>query len=379
MTVLFIRIIRRIFWIVCKLLPVKRNKVLFQSYYGRGYSDNPKYIAEQLLAGDVPLDLVWVTNGVEPADTPAGFRTVKFRTLRYIYEISTARVWVDNARKEYCLKKKNQFYMQCWHGGLALKRIEKAVADKLDPIYIRMAKMDSRFADVMLSNCDTMTRDIRENFWYPEGDILQKGLPRNDCLVNFRAEDTAAKKVELGLQEDIHYILYAPTFRRNHSLAPYNMDYARCCRAFEQRFGGEWKLLLRLHPNIFKLAGDLQFDQRYVVNATAYPDIQQLYMASDCIITDYSSVIFDFMLLDRPAFLYASDIEEYRQDRDNFFDLFSLPFSVSQDNDELEQNIRQFDEQTYFRRMEEFRAQQGMNETGKASQYAAQWILDKIR
>ena len=108
---LFFRLFRRLFWIICRAFPVKNNKIVFQSYYGRGYSDNPKYLAEALRKSGKALDFVWVTNGREDSAVPDGFRVVRFRGLRYIYEMSTAKVWVDNSRKEYCMKKKNQYYM----------------------------------------------------------------------------------------------------------------------------------------------------------------------------------------------------------------------------------------------------------------------------
>jgi len=119
---LLMRASRRAFWVLCRILPVKRNKIVFQSYYGRAYSDNPKYIAEKLRKTGKDIDFVWVTNGVEEPKAPEGFRVVLFRSFKYIYEMSTAKIWVDNSRKEYCMKKKNQYYMQTWHGGFALKR-----------------------------------------------------------------------------------------------------------------------------------------------------------------------------------------------------------------------------------------------------------------
>ena len=95
---LLMRLLRRAFWVVCRIFPVKENKIVFQTFYGRGYSDNPKYIAEKLRETGKDLDFVWVTNGKEDPNVPEGFRVVLFRNFKYIYEMSTAKIWVDSAR-----------------------------------------------------------------------------------------------------------------------------------------------------------------------------------------------------------------------------------------------------------------------------------------
>lgn len=375
---LLLRVLRRIFWIVCKVLPVKRNKVVFQSYYGRGYGDNPKYIADALIEAGEPIDYVWVVNGPGDYKLPACFRTVQFRSFRYIYEMSTARVWVDNSRKEYCMKKRNQYYMQTWHGSLGLKKSENMVPDKLSKKYIQMATRDAEQCDVMISNCDTLTSEYREFFWYPEGEIIQKGLPRNDRLLTYTAADVDRIKSELQIDGKYKLFLYAPTFRADHDLSAYDIDYRRCKQVLEKKFGGEWKILLRLHPNVFKLSDNISFDPDVVVNASYYSDMQELYMIADMLVTDYSSVIFDFLLLERPSMLYASDIAKYREERDYFFEFSELPFSLCETNDELETEILNFDEQTYLTKIQEFKKLHGFCDTGESSQYAARWILDKI-
>lgn len=95
---------------------------------------------------------------------PEGFRVVRFRNFKYIYEMSTAKIWVDSCRKEYCIKKKNQYYMQTWHGGFAFKKVERAVESELDPRYVRQAKRDAKQTDVMLSNSNASSKVYREDF-----------------------------------------------------------------------------------------------------------------------------------------------------------------------------------------------------------------------
>lgn len=376
---LILRILNRAFWIICRIFPIKKNKIVFQSYYGRGYGDNPKYIAEALIKSDEDLELVWVVNGKEKPDFPPCIRTVAFRSFKYIYEMSTAKVWVDNSRKEYCMKKKNQYYMQTWHGGLGMKKVENMVPEKLSSEYLRMAKRDASQCDVMLSSCDTLTSDYRNYFWYPQGEIIQKGLPRNDRLLSFTQSDVARIKKSLDIKDGVKLLLYAPTFRENHDLSVYDIDYKRCKEALEEKFGGKWKILLRLHPNVFKLSDNIEYDPEVLINASYYPDMQELYMISDMLITDYSSVIFDFLLIEKPSLLYASDVSKYRLERDYYFDFSELPFTLCENNDQLIKAILSFEEAEYKKAIKAFKELHGFCDCSNASDYAAEWILNKVK
>ena len=137
-------------------------------------------------------------------------------------------------------------------------------------------------------------------------------------------------------------------------------------------------MLLRMHPGIFDAADNIKFDEHFVINASHYPDIQDLYIISDFLITDYSSVIFDFALLRRRAAFYAVDIAEYMTDRGFYFSLFDFPFEVCQNNDEAEKMILNFDDKTYFEKLNEFLKEQDFSDNGKASDAAAEWILKHI-
>ena len=251
------------------------------------------------------------------------------------------------------------------------------IPEKLSKPYLRMAKRDAAYCDVMLSNCNTLTEQYRQFFWYPEGEIIQKGLPRDDCLLTYTAEDVERIRAQFEIDSKCKLLLYAPTFRDNNDLSVYDIDYRRCKQALEKKFGGEWKVLLRLHPNVFKLSDNISYDPDVVINASYYPDMQELYMIADMLITDYSSVIFDFLLLERPSLLYASDIAKYREERDYYLKFSELPFALCENNDELETEILNFDVQNYLKKVGEFKMLHGFSETGKSSDYAARWILDK--
>ena len=169
-------------------------------------------------------------------------------------------------------------------------------------------------------------------------------------------------------------MLYAPTFRRDMGLGAYDMDYARCVRALGRRFGGEWLILAKLHPNVAEKAAQLDLDPRYVRNASDYPDIQELYLACDGLVSDYSSVMFDFMITGKPCFLYVKDLAAYRGDRNFYFDLDRLPFLRAEDNDQLEEALLGFDPQEQARRTQAFYQEFGIVESGAAASRAVDYL-----
>ena len=367
-------------WLLYRALPVQKNKVVFTSFYGRGASDNPKAIVDELAKRPEQLDIVWLAKDTAHAGVPEGVRVVPYDTPAAIREMSTAKVWVDNCRKGARNKKKGQYYMQTWH-GFALKRIERDVADKLNTpenaAYAEYAKRDSAQIDAIISNSTFMTKIYQESFWY-HGPVLEYGSPRNDLLVHPSADARKTIAKALHLPEDCRYIMYAPTFRADHSLDAYNLDYHAACHACEQRFGGKWIMLVRLHPGVMQLAKDLKFDNQVTFDATAFDDMQLLLSACDAVITDYSSLMFDFALTRRPCFQFATDIDAYKTDRNFYFPIDETPFPLAKSNAEMVQHILDFDDAAYQKDWDAFYQKMGFCEDGQATQRCVQWILDKI-
>lgn len=368
-------------WILYRALPVQNNKVVFSSFYGRGASDNPKAIVDALANCSEKLDIVWLAKDPAHAGVPEGVRVVRYDTPAAIRELSTAKVWVDNCRKGARYKKKGQYYMQTWH-GFALKRIERDVADKLNTpenaVYAAYAKRDSAQIDAIISNSTFMTKIYQQSFWY-DGPVLAYGSPRNDILVHPPVQAKKQVARTLQLPEDCRYILYAPTFRADHSLQAYDLDYRAVCDACEQRFGGKWIALVRLHPNIMQLAKELTFDRKTTFDATAFDDMQLLLSACDAVITDYSSLMFDFALTRRPCFQFATDIDAYKTDRNFYFPIDETPFPLAKSNAEMVQYIRNFDDSAYQKDWDAFYKKMGFCEDGQAAQRCVQWILNKIK
>ena len=362
-------------WVIGRLLPVKQNRVVFSSFYGRGYGDNPKAIAQALLDQADHLELIWLTKGPrEAASLPQNIRACPYNSIKRGIALGTAKVWVDNCRKGAPFKKPGQRYMQTWH-GFALKRIEGDAQNSLPEEYRSYALRDSRQIDLMISDSRHMTNVYRSAFWY-EGEIAELGAPRNDllCGEERRVAEEKARQT-LGVSPEEHLVLYAPTFRADHSLDACCLDFTRLKEACEARFGGSFRVLVRLHPNIAAQAEAFLRDRPEVLNVTGYPDGQELMAAADLLITDYSSMMFDFLLTGRPCFLFATDIDAYRQDRNFYFSLDALPFPLAGDNDALDRAIRDFDEDNYRKSAESFNSAQGIITDGNAGVQCAKQIL----
>lgn len=365
-------------WTIGRMLPIEQNKIVISSYYGRGFGDNLRPIAEELLRRDKDLKIVWLTAGENAAASlPKGITAVEYNSLDRIKELSTAKVWLDNCRKGARQKREGQIYVQTWH-GFALKRIEKDVCDTLGDGYEEYAMRDSAQTDLIVSDSRFMTEVYRRTFWY-DGEIQEFGSPRNDALINGDEETYKLVRSRFELPEDCRIVLYAPTFRADKSMEPYSIDYARLRKSCEARFGGRFAVLIRLHPNIMKQAEELTFDNETTFDASAYQDMQELLSAADVVITDYSSLMFDFMLTRRPCFQYASDIEAYRNDRNFNFSLDKLPFPLAENNDELESKILGFDDAEYQNRLKKFNEEFGIIADGQAASRCVDWILDKMK
>ncbi|MBR3176467.1 CDP-glycerol glycerophosphotransferase family protein [Candidatus Saccharibacteria bacterium] len=361
------RLIFRItYFIICVFTKVDDNKIVITNYYGKGYGDNGKYICDELIRRDGKYNIVWLVEDINEK-MPSRVKVVKIKSIRSFYELATAKIWIDNCRKPYYLrKKKNQFYIQTWHGSFAIKKIEEAAEKELDKVYILNAKNDSKMMDLALSSNRLMTEIYEKYFWY-NGQILECGCPRNDIIIN-QPVDIKEKIINAcKLDKGINICLYAPTFRKDKSLAPYNINYEELRKELKKKFGGRWAILIRLHPNITAKSKELNFFNEYIKDVSRYSDMQELLAASDFMITDYSSCIFDYALSKKPCCIYASDIEKYVDDRGFNISLNEYPFDIARNNDELSQTIASFDTAKFTERINAFYRRYRCKEDGKAS------------
>lgn len=350
--------------------PIKKNKIFLFSFYGSHYGCNPKYISEYML-NNCPqgqFDMVWAFNHPESLENKAGFRVVKTMSLKYFYEMCTSRVIITNFRTtDLFVKRKGQYYIQTWHSSLRLKQIEKDAKENLPEEYVRMAKNDSKKCDLLLSGCKYSTDIFRRSFWF-DGEIFEYGTPRNDLLFekNLKLKEKVFERINISIRKKV--LLYAPTFRKNNELDVYDLEYEKVLRTLKERFGGNWVCLVKLHPHLQSKSKNI-VQGNDVVDVTGYDDIQELLSISDVLITDYSSLMFDYAITKKPCFLYVPDYKEYiKQDRKLYFDLLALPFRAAMSKEQLKKEIKQFDHETYASDLTIFQEEIGSFENGKASE-----------
>lgn len=363
------RRIRNIISFPLLFVPIQNKKIVVSNYKGKGYGDNGKYIVEEIIKQELDYDIVWLLkrNLVGKVELPSQVRVVEYGTYKCLYELATAKIWIDNCRKDFSpAKKKDQFYIQTWHSPLRLKKIEKDAQDSLSSEYIRMGIKDSKECDLMISGCDFSWNIYRNSFWY-DGEILKCGTPR--CDLFFNNNKNIRKKVynEFKLNTNTKLILFAPTFRTDTGIESYLLEFGEILKVLEIRFGGEWKLLVRLHPNVSDQSSLIEYSDS-IINATNYHDMQELLSSVDILITDYSSSMFDMAIANKICFLHGKDVEHYlEKERDMYFDFGELPFDFSKTDDQLIDNILKFDEKIYRDKLDTFSKKVNLYETGTAS------------
>ena len=197
-------------WQIFVHLPLKKKKVIFCNFYGGGFGDNPKFIAEEMIRRKLDFEMYWVCAHPEMV-FPEPIKAVKPNSTMFAYHMATAKFLVENTRRQYYfIKRPNQFYIQTWHGGPGLKKVEKDVESALSKEYIAYAKRDSASIDLFLSCCKWCSDLYHRSFWY-DGPILERGIPKNDMYFYDKGE--ARKKVEEYYQipSGKKLVLYRPS------------------------------------------------------------------------------------------------------------------------------------------------------------------------
>lgn len=364
-------------------LPIRKGTVMCWSYDFKQFSCNPRYMTDYILENNPEFKVYWVfKKNISTSNVDSRVKCIRFHSWEYYIVANTAEFLITNCRTDpyryYWKKRQGQKYIMTWHGGVALKQVEKDAEDKLGYSYLRKAKTDSKVCDLMISGARIQTRLLSEKFWY-NGEILEKGTPR--CDIFFRDDIHSSIKAKVmdiyKIPSDARIVLYAPTFRRSKSIEPYRIDWKEVIDALKQFYAcTEVKVLLRLHPNLMKKVDTAPLlNSPDVIDATSYHDMQELMCISDMLISDYSSSMFDFTLLGRPCILYATDLKEY--ERGYYFNFQDLPFPLAESQDELVSCIRAFDLEKYQEDVRRFNSEDiGMVEDGNASRSLMEWMKE---
>ena len=364
----------RLILCIFKIIPIYKDKILFINYSGKGYGDNSKYIHEQLVKKNVKC--YWVLNNLNDK-MPDDIVKVKNKSTLYFYHLFTSKIIINNSRfPGYIRIRKKQYYIQTWHGDLQLKKIEWDAEDVLDYGYRRAMKTDTAMTDLMLSNSDHFTKICRKAFRY-SGEVMEVGSPRNDILLD-RPKDVASRvRSYFSIKENENILLYAPTFREDYKHNPYDIDFDKLKNKLLQVTGKEWRILIKLHPKI-RDPRRLIKKNRNTIDANGYVDIQELIISCDLLITDYSSVMFDAMIAEKPVIIYAKDADDYINTRGCYFSLSELPFLIVKNSSDLNTSLNSDFLKKYQHGYNDFKTKIGLKETGMAGKLVADKIMDII-
>ncbi|RSK35676.1 CDP-glycerol--glycerophosphate glycerophosphotransferase [Bhargavaea beijingensis] len=304
-----------------RVLPVKKNKVFLESGLGKSLGDSPKEIYDVLQKSGKDYEFVWSYNRRFP-NKPQNTKVVKRLSPGYYYHLATSGYWINNQNfPTYIKKRKGTRYLQTWH-GTPLKRMlhDIELIHGRDETYLERVSSAIQEWDALISPSRYATECFRSAFRY-KGPVIEQGYPRNDVFYQGMDNDQLeAIRNKLGIAPGKKVILYAPTFRDNENIGnKFIMDIPMDFERFKERFGEEYVLLTRLHvvvSNKLRIPKELSDT---VINASNYPDIQELMLISDILITDYSSVWFDFLNTNQPILFYTYDFEEYRDSIRGFY------------------------------------------------------------
>ena len=350
---------------------VEKNKVYFSCFHGRMYNESPKYICEALHEIYPEGKFVFRLNkaGMQQDDIPPYVIKVKQLSLKMLYHMATAKVIVKNTNfKPYMKKFADQYYVQTWHGDRGYKRIALDAHPDQPERY-----PDNKYMDLALAG-STFARDIsfRRAFRY-DGEILMAGVAKNDILVHPPEGLDQKVRAKLGIKEGEKVLLYAPTFRdkTSGSRQKANFSLKKLKDALENAHGCKWRILVRGHMLNTGVNGDEGTD------VSLYPDVSELLLISDMLITDYSSIAYDYILLNRPVIHFHADREEYVEESRKFqFDPEELPFIIAHSEEELIKiAVNPPDAEENCREICDF---YGVYESGNAAMQAAEYIRRQL-
>lgn len=369
-----------------KKAKIDEKMVIFETFMGRQYGCNPKAIFEYMIGDKRFYDFrfVWVLNDVAKAEEiPENDRVtvVRLRSDEYYRAYASAKYVVTNSNLDYGIaKSEGQVFLQTWHGtplkrlrcdieiesGNALNSlVEINQKNDLDVIRYDYFISPSAFASEKFKTAFNLKKLGKEDI------LIETGYPRNDLLYNFDENYAEIIRTKLGIPEEKRVILYAPTFRDNqHDGAGYTYDTHIDFDRLKKEISDDYVVLFRAH---YFVASQFYFSkyEGFVYDVSGLDDITQLYIIADLLITDYSSVFFDYANLNRPMIFYMYDLEEYATGIRGFYiDVNELPGPIVKTEDELIREISSLDKmhEKYSEKYEVFNNKYNYLDDGNASE-----------
>lgn len=370
--------------------------VVFNSFNGKTYGCSPKAVYEYMISHEEFSDwqFIWTFKNAKKhkfLEENPNTKVVKQTARVYERKLAQAKYWITNYRvPDHVWPKPEQVYVQCWHGtplkrlGYDLETSENAI-DSIADIRSKY-DMDAKKFTYILSPSQFASEkfisawNLKETGM--EDKVMEVGYPRNDLLLNYHTEDIRKIKEYIGIPEDKKVILYAPTWRDNQHEAgvgftyDLNVDFERLRR----ELGDEYVILFRVH---YLVASHFSFDdfEGFIYNVSNYDDINHLYLIADLLITDYSSVFFDYGILKKPMLFYMYDLDDYKDSiRGFYFGIDKLPGRIITEEEELPDAIRDSIENfVYDEKYREFNETFSHMEDGQASARFVATVFPEVK
>ncbi len=370
---------------IFRRMSLKEDWVFVESFFGKSYSDSPKYLYEYMLEHYPGKYKYILCVNEKTKDMKGNPICCKLNSLKYVYYSSRAKYLILNVRQPaWFFKRPGQVFLETWH-GTPLKKL----AFDLDDIHAasqdhkRMFYRQTREWDYLISANPFSTEVFQSAFCFPEEKILEVGYPRNDILYSDQ-KDKIAEEVrnEFQIPADKKVILYAPTWRDDqfYEKGKYKFTLAMDLDLMREQLGDEYVILLRTHYHIADIL-DLSDYEGFVYNGSQYNDISRLYLASDLCITDYSSVFFDYANLRRPLIFFAYDLDDYAGEiRGMYFDMVKeVPGPVVKTNEEVVECVKNLPqiEKEYKEKYDKFYDKFCSVDDGHASQRTIEHIFGR--
>lgn len=315
-------------------------------------------------------EFVWQYSGKASEESTI---CVKPGSVKDLFYLLTSKVLISNdGFGSFIPKRKSQLFINTWHGGGAYKRSGVDFITDQHPVDLKINQICGKQTDLFLSSSRKFSEVMTTAKMVPKKRFLECGMPRNDFLIRGTKEDISEKvRSYFGLNSKQKIVLFAPTYRGEEQSATFNseLDIKGCIDALKKRFGGEWAFLMRKHHFVKEASYD------GCINASDYPDMQELLYAADVFITDYSSTIWDYSLTFKPGFLFTPDLDTYSKERNFYTDPSTWAFPIAKSNEELYNLICSYDEKASRDKIVSHQKFLNNRETGRASEIVSNAIV----
>lgn len=382
------KLIRFLYRLVYRFIPCQKETILFISFHGRGYSDNPMALHQYITTHSQYQKyhcIYAIKNHKQKKIKINNAKVIEYFSIPYFFYLARSKYWISNCKlPKYVLKKPTQVYLQTWH-GTPLKKLAHDIEVPEGTTFYRsgmsLEEMRSTYDNdvskynYMISPSSFTTEVFQSAFLINKERLIETGYPRNDILSNYQDEDIDRIKTKFNLPKNKKVILYAPTWRDNSfNLKGYTFKLEVDFKKWQKTLSEEYIVIFKPHYLIVN-DFDLESVKDFVYFVEPQEDISTLYLIADILITDYSSVFFDFAVLKRPIYFYMYDLESYRDELRGFYlNIYQdLPGQIIEDENLLLEKIKQnnFD----YNKLKLFNHRFNNHEDGNASKRVLEILL----